>query len=378
MIASHRAAASNATRRRVRRNARGAPRGRGALRPLRSARAPSPCAARWLASWYAWTPQDASAAATSAPRASSLSPPASQCSATSRAGAPRRARDEATRRWRSRRLGQGTSAYTASLTSAWRNAAGPGLRLGYEPECRCLFEVGGSAELLDHVELEALPDDRRRLEGRAGAVSELPHAKEHGVAHGVRYRNLHRPVRSSNPSSPQLQHPSGAQCRNQLFDEERNTLRAVVEHRRERRCHRRRRVGALRARRCRPPTSGSTSTSASRPRAAEDDDGACGSGGPSTTSSRRKAAITMTGDRLEVDCETRQQLDGRAVDPLEVVEEDRSVGRRPRAPKNHADSASTSAVGDGANGCDGVLGHDQRQVRRQRPGSGERVGMSRT
>ena len=119
-------------------------------------------------------------------------------------------------------------------TSAWRNAAVPDCRLGDEPERRRLLEVGGSAELLDHVELEALPGDRRRLERRARAVAELSDAKQHGVAHRVG-TGISSAGAQREPVSAGVEHPSGTQRRDKLLDEEGDALRAVVEHSRERR-----------------------------------------------------------------------------------------------------------------------------------------------
>ena len=165
-------------------------------------------------------------------------------------------------------------------------AEGRGARLHFGDEAKRdgLLEIDGAVELVEQVELEALPSDGRDLERVARAVAHLLRHHQDRVADRVRQRHL-ATWREDEPVLAGRHQLLRGERRDELLDEERHALRAVVDDRGERRCDRRAEDPSRELAR-RPPAQ------AGRPRSRRGDRrdagrrGACESGG---RVSRRRA-----------------------------------------------------------------------------------------
>ena len=97
---------------------------------------------------------------------------------------------------------------------------------------RAARQPGVAREVRHELEVEALAGDRGGLERGAPVVAEVGEAEQHGVAHGVGHDRVVAGGGERRAPRPALAHaPGRAQRPDELLDEERQPLRAMVDAR---------------------------------------------------------------------------------------------------------------------------------------------------
>ena len=253
--------------------------------------------------------------------------------------------------------------------SACRNAPVPIVALARQAALEQLGHALRTGERPDQVEVERLARDRRGFGRRAPLLGQLRGADEDGVAHRVRDRDLAAAIELE-ALRALLQRAADPHRGRQLLDEERGPLRGLVDRADQRRRgrpvqHHGEQLGHVGA--SQRPERELVELAGAPQLVAQPPDAVVARQSVGAVDGEHQHR--QLGDRLG---QRREQLEGRLVGPVQVVEHehDRLFAREVR--QRAADRLHQRRL-VGLGGGRSELGQDHRQVRQQRPGPVERA-----